>query len=427
MISNTHTKNIPSVITIVFLSTSFLVSTVFMYIGLVINVTLFLFVLLLKNKINLIKINLVIEDKHVLWLFYMFFFVSFSIVSFLNLFVSGVSYIKYYPSIFGRMANITICFVLFLHIVNEKNKEKISTKILLNAYVAGCSILLFFGIWQILNIIFYIPYPDFETRDQIHTMDVTGTLPFFTRRVTSIALEPAFLIPFLIDAIIILFYTTKKYYWIILFAIVLFFTLSLSGYVNIFLIILIMLFFAKKTIKTFFVKIFVLISSVFVLYLTQNVFIVVFQRLNPAELLLSGRLQNSILSIRHMFFEASVFNFLFGFGPRGMSYIRNFVFYTSGWRQGEMIGTTTHIIFVDFFVEHGIVGVLAIILLFCYLFALATKGYNKTGNRLGQVLCLNLIISSLYTADYASPRFTIIMILLLCLYKDGQNKKILEV
>jgi len=416
-------KNIPSVIVIVFFATSFLVTTIFRHIGLATNALLFLLVLLLKIKINLTKINLATEDKHILWLFYLFFYVSFATVSFFNMFIAGVYYIKYYPGIFGRMANVTLYFVMFLFIINERNNERISTKTFLKAYTAGCFVLLFFGIWQILNMIFQVPYPDFGTRDRLREENIRVAFPFLTARVTSITQEPAYLTPFLMDAIIILFYTTRKYLLIVLFVIVLFFTLSLGGYVNFFLVALIMLLLAKKTIKTYFAKIFLFVSGIYGVYMMRDIVFVIFRRLNPAELFLSARLQNSILSIRYMFYEASLFNILFGFGPRGLGYVRNYIFYQHGWRQGEIIDITTHIIFVDFFIDFGIIGVLMIVLLFFYLFMLSTNAYRMTGNRLGQVLCLNLIITSLYTADYATPRFTAIMILLLCIFKDSKNKK----
>jgi hypothetical protein len=119
-----------------------------------------------------------------------------------------------------------------------------------------------------------------------------------------------------------------------------------------------------------------------------------------------------------MFFDTSLFNKLFGFGPKGMGYIRNFVFYPSGYRQGESIDITTNTVFFDFFVEHGIIGLSMIIILFFYLYKTGIITYRKTRNRLSQLLCLNLFITSFYTADFASPRFTIIIIIILCLFKD---------
>ena len=413
-------KNTSVILISIFFATSFLIVTVFNRIALAIVFFLFLFVLLLKIRQSTVKLNLAIEDLRILFLFYLFIIASFAVVGFFNLFFLGMSYIEYFPEKHGRMINIIIYLTIFLFIVNERNNGKISTKTLFRAYTTGCCILLFFGLWQIFYFVFHVPFPNFETRTHIHSTEDVFYLPFMTRRVTSIAREPAFLMPFLIDAIVILFYTTKKYLFIILFMLVLFYSLSLAGYVNIFLISTIMLFIAKKTMKTHLIKIGVLLFGTYIFFLFQNVFVSVFQRLNPNALFTTGRLQNSILSIRYMLFEAPLFNIIFGFGPNGMGYIRNCIYETTGW----LISVTTHVIFVDFFVEHGLIGVVVISLLFYNLFLLSTKVYSKTGNRLGQVLCLNLIITSLYTADFTSPRFTAIIILLLCLYKDIRNNRV---
>jgi len=413
-----------TIVIFTFFAISFLVISIFNIFGLAIIFLLFLIIVFSCNKVNLMKIHLKNEDIHIIFLFYLPFFASLSTVSFISLFTSGLCpvYIEFYVTKIGRMINVSIFFALFLFTVNERNNNRISTKTLFNAYVAGCCVLLFFGIWQIFNFLFGLPYPDFYTRDHIHSMDADFLI--ITRRVTSIAREPAFLVPYLLDATIIIFYVLKKYYLLILFAVVLLFTLSLSAYINFFLVLIVMIYLARKTMKGILVKVLVFICCICVLYLWGDIFFIVFQRLNPADLFLSERLQNSTLSIRYMFYEAPIFNLLFGFGPRGMSYIRNFTFYVSGWRQGEMIDNTTHIIFVDFLVEHGIIGMLIIGIMFYYLFKLATRVFDRTGNRLGQVLCLNLLISSFYTADYASPRFTVIILLLLCIYKDSGEKRV---
>lgn len=287
----------------------------------------------------------------------------------------------------------------------------------------GCYVLLFFGIWEITNIFFKVPYPDFGTRNAIHSMDRANLLSFMKIRTTSIAREPAFLMPYLIDAIIILFYVYKKYLSIILFVIILFFSLSLSGYINLFLIFTIIMLFSKITKTNIIIKIFIFLCGIYSIFLLRTVFISVFQRLNLNQLILSMRVQNIILALKYMFFDTSLFNTLFGLGPKGMEYMRRFVFFTSGWLQGESIGATTLVIFFDFFIEYGIIGLLMVVLLFYYLYKLAKKTYKSTGNRLSQVLCLNLVISSLYTADFASPRFTGIIILILCLYKDAVADK----
>jgi hypothetical protein len=295
---------------------------------------------------------------------------------------------------------------------------------MLNAYLAGCYILLFFGIWQLLSNLFGVPYPDWSTRSSIHSMDKFGLLPFMTMRITSIAREPAYLMPYLIDAVILIFYTSKKYILIFSFLIVIFFSLSLSGYINIIFILMAMFSFLQQSRVKFFFGIISTSVALYIGYQLHGVFAAIFSRFAPDNLLMSRRFQTIILSIKFMFSDnISLFNILFGFGPKGMEYIRRSVFYTSGYVQGNPIEITTHFVFIDFLVEHGIIGIASIIILFYYLLKIGKITYKKTKNRLSQVLCLNLFITSLYTSDYASPRFTVIIIFILCLYKDVMSSK----
>jgi hypothetical protein len=318
----------------------------------------------------------------------------------------------------GRMVNILIFFTLFVYIIDKRNRNLFSTMDMLKSYLIGCYILLFFGILQLLNVLFGLPYPDWHTRSSIHSMDISGLLPFMTIRITSIANEPAFLIPYLIDAIILLFYTSKKYISILLFLIVIFFSLSLSGYLNVLFIGIVFFCYMRKSPKKIITGFFLIVFVFCVGYQLRGVFSSVFNRLTPSNLFSSGRFQTIILSVKYMFSDISLFNTLFGFGPKSFEYVRRFVSYTSGYLQGIPIETTAHFIFIDFLVEHGIVGMITVIVLFYYLFRIGKKAYKKTENRLSQVLCLNLFFTSLYTADFASPRFTIIIVFILCLYKD---------
>lgn len=396
---------------------SFLIVTIFNNLGNLLIILLFLFTFLLKNKFYFLN-----EDFYIIFLFYFLFLFSFTFVSFFSIFIIGISYVDFYYKTFGRMGNVIIYFTFFLFIIDTKNKRNIPVSNITKAYITGCYVLLFFAVWQILNMFFNIPYPNFNTRNYFHSIDISKIPSFLKIRITSIASEPAFLIPYLIDAIIILFYSFKKYVILILFFIVIFFTLSLSGYINLFLIITLIFIFSKKTfIKLFFNILFIIIFLISI-YLLQDIFLLVFERLNLSKLMSSGRIQESVLPLKYMFTEASLFNFIFGFGPKGMAYISNFIFNTSGTQHNLINRFTSHVIFVDFFIEYGIIGLLDIILLFIYLFNLATKTYKNTKNRLSQVLCINLFITSLYTSDYASPRFTIIIILLLFLYKDSKKK-----
>jgi hypothetical protein len=407
-------QRISTIIIELFLLFSVLLGTIFVNIGLVGIFFVFFMILLLNNKICLLN-----EDIHIILLFYLLFFFSFAIAIFM-IYAYGINYIKHYPSTFGRMMNIIIYLTIFLFVINRKNNQKITTEILLNSYLIGCYILISFAVWQILNYIFDVPYPNFETRNEIHTMDSLELLPFMRMRVTSISREPAYLIPSLMDAIIILLYSSKKKLMIGIIIVITFFTLSLSGYVNVFLLGLLIIFFSKPSKKKFLFLIIMILCFISLFIIIQGVIATVLQRLNPKLLFASGRLQQSILPIKYMFNNISFFNILFGYGNKGYVYISRSIF--GVYENGDPIAATSHVIFVDFLIEYGIIGELFVILLFYYLYKLATKTYIITKNRLSQVLCLNLIVTSLYSSDYASARFTIMLIIILCLYKDARKQ-----
>jgi hypothetical protein len=149
------------------------------------------------------------------------------------------------------------------------------------------------------------------------------------------------------------------------------------------------------------------------------IFSLVLNRLNSHNLLQEYRVQATLQPINFMFTEASFFNFIFGFGPKGIEYI--------SYQSAQKIVVDGHVVFVDWFVEYGLVGILTFILLFIYLYQLARETYLISRNRLSQVLCINLIITGLFRSDYASPRYTIIFLLILFMYKDSKRNKKLYV
>ncbi|MDR1903174.1 MAG: hypothetical protein LBQ88_12955 [Treponema sp.] len=411
----------PQYITVscLFFFISFLITTQFKVAGLAIIGFLTLFILyhlLIEKKILLAK-----EDINVFILFYLIHYISLSAGSIINFFINGVLYMEYYPAIFGRMINITVCMLFFIYVTNNKNKKELSTAIIFNSYFYGCCILLVFGLWQLSAMLFNVPYPDINTRDFIHSMDTTLLPVFINRRITSIADEPAYLIPYLIDAIIIIFFTNKRKITIIPFVIVLLFSLSLSGYIN-FLIVTVVVFALKKMNKTKIITICLIVPIILYFIISQqNILISIFSRLNPEVLFKSVRLQEILLPIKFVFFNSSIFNQLFGYGPKGFGFISQFIFYKHGFLAGQNVTAETHIIFADYLIEYGLIGLILIIALFIYLYIIARKTYNITKNRLAQVLCINLFVTSLYTSDYASPRFTAIILLINILYKDCKS------
>jgi hypothetical protein len=120
------------------------------------------------------------------------------------------------------------------------------------------------------------------------------------------------------------------------------------------------------------------------------------------------------MPVQYMVQEASFFNLLLGFGPKGMVYLRQIIGFSQEMKEG-----TTSTLYTEFFIDYGIVGILIIFVLFFYLFFLARKTYHLTKSRLSEILCINIFVTSLYTTDFANPHFTIILLFILFLYKDA--------
>ena len=124
----------------------------------------------------------------------------------------------------------------------------------------------------------------------------------------------------------------------------------------------------------------------------------------------------------HILSDSSPFTLLFGYGPKGFDYMRQFVFYVTGWQTGKPIAVTSHVIFIDFFVEYGLIGLFLLVGLFCLLWYMTTSIYRYGGGRGAQLLVANLLICCFYTADYACPRFTILVAIIVCLYIENKRR-----
>lgn len=366
-------------------------------------------------------------DVLILCLFYVTPFL-WVVVSAVHCFVMGSGFIAFVPTTIGRMANCCVYLCMYLVVRASCQRGLVSTELLLRAYSYGCIVLLAFGWWQLAHYILGVPFLNIETRNFIHSMDGNIGLGF---RVTSIAEEPAYLIPYLIDLFIVVFYKAvpslsarPQVRGTLLAGVMglLLFTLSLSAYCNFAFVVLWVFVFMRRTKRKFLFGFLLSLLAVLMVALAGDMILAVLQRLNFQDLMASNRLQEGYLPILHMLNDASPFTILLGYGPKGFDYIRQFVFYKTGWLTGQPIATTSHVIFIDFFVEYGLLGLGLLVGLFGLLWYMATSVYRYGGGRIAQLLVANLLVCCLYTADYASPRFTILVAIIVCLYIENKRR-----
>jgi O-antigen ligase len=118
----------------------------------------------------------------------------------------------------------------------------------------------------------------------------------------------------------------------------------------------------------------------------------------------------------HSLLGTSFINIFFGFGPASFKYLA----LTDSIIRGRH--STSNNIFIDNLYEFGVVGFLCCMSLFIYL--LLDSFYKAKDNKyyfISYLLTTHLIISSMYRGDYVSPRFWILLTLIILLRNIGQK------
>ncbi|EEC53955.1 Lipid A core - O-antigen ligase and related enzymes [Bacteroides eggerthii] len=312
-----------------------------------------------------------------------------------------------------RLINYLLILILFLSFSEMDEKNSIRN---IKWFYFALLVFLFFGLWQFFHFYFDIPIISFETRDMAHS--VVGVGP--THRITSIAREPSFFSPLLVELFVLsLFFKElgwNKFLLNVVIGVTLFvsvFTLSPSTYMEFFFLFLIMIF--RNKIK---------FSTIIVLGISSIIIISFFQYLNEFILY---RLINVEDSTRFLLIETiidtmsnmDIFTLLFGIGPKGLSYISEI---TTIDGTGEKVHSSTNNIFADLFVDNGLFGVLFLIILFVYLYR---KAFSIKYSNLPALFFIHLFLCCQYRGNYSSVRFIIlvaILIFLISFYKKKEQK-----
>ncbi len=382
--------------------------------------------ILLNRKIHLRKMDYII-------------LIGFFLPAFLSLFglVSNImtllshEYMLYVKSEFvSRFINIIVFLFLFIGIKNYLSKKSdMELFKYIKAYSIGISILVLVGIWQFLHFTLGLPFPDLGTRSFIHGIS-DDTHLLFRRRLTSFANEPSFLAPFLIDGMIIgfmVFHQNIKKYFLYIFlpvAFVLFFSFSSGGYFNFLLlagILVVVLMFSKvNVLRIFKSKGFLIASVLFVLLIVigwdyvQILTKPVFGRFETFfDINSHARLYMVIMPFVWIF-DHSPLSVIFGNGPASYSFLQTSKFLPTGYR----VHITSNNYFVDILFEYGFLGLILALWMFAYI---AFKFLRKINEHkfyiVGLLLIIHLGISSMYRADFTSPRFWSVLIIVTIIFQ----------
>ncbi len=335
-------------------------------------------------------------------------------------FVNDSFYYEYIGSnMLTRVAHILLFIIVFYGILQICNRYRDNGLFysLSISYAYGVLIFLgIMGIWQIAHQVTGIWCPELETRNDLYFARSLGI-----SRITSFADEPSYLAPFLIDAIII-FLFFRKYSFAFCLLVLLGFSLSFGGYVEVFVLSVYILF--HLDIK---LKIKIIVSSIIIL----AIILILFPDLiDYFEIILSSRkeLQSGaslsdtsrtamLLQPISGFLNSDWVSKLIGNGPSSLYY-----FYWT-FPEGALFVTSNNY-FVDSLYENGILGLIAYFYLFAMLWKSANKVYVKKHiiSLFPKLLMLHIALSSLYRADYSSARYPALFILLFCLINILKNK-----
>lgn len=301
----------------------------------------------------------------------------------------------------------------------------------LKAYPLSVMLLIAIGLWQLTYFLYGVPFLDIETRSYVHS--VSG-ITFFNFRLTSFADEPSYLGPIIIDMLILGFLVFKrKWIYLLLFAVpaivVLLFSFSVSAYLNLailagFIVIYLLLNpkFPKRYLWILLALGVVGISAVILAKpdLVARFFSPVLGRMdslfNPEQ---SSRIYMYVMPVFWLF-DHSIISALFGYGPGSFEFLASSKILPN---TGN-VSTSSNNMYIDLLFENGIIGFGLIILAFGILLLSLLKNSRKNIYYFIALLeFIHLIVTSLYRADFVTPRFWGILLIIFLLARFGEMKE----
>jgi hypothetical protein len=323
-----------------------------------------------------------------------------------------------------RIINILLNFSIFVLIVVygiDKYGKSYGRTILVIYYLA-LILLMVGGIWQIASKQFGIPFPEMGLRTNFHGVD-SEVKENFGFRITSFLAEPSYFAPYIIDFILIGLILLKSWFVravvTLVSASILASTFSMSGILNISIIglVLAVAYIHKKRI-TYLSDLYpvlgltILLTTLAIsLWQAIDYLMPYYERFNAFVATGDDKRFYIIARAYDTLTNAPPHAVMFGFGPGSFTFFK--------YLADPMEGTSNNL-YVDIMLEHGFFGLLLILVMFSYLIF---KTYRMIGkkfeNIFGFLFVVHLAVTSMYRADYASPRFWIVLLIIYTLIKYG--------
>lgn len=368
--------------------------------------------------------------KKISYGFFLPFLLSF-FISFFHIFFNNEEYILYFFKLsLGRKLNILFFLIIFItlnSILKEMSKRELEK--IIKMYIYGVLVFIVaIGIWQFLNI--YFSFPIFKLNSRTHIHSAGKFYQYIKIRVTGLANEPSYAAPFLIDTLIFSYLFKYKKIMLITFFVLLL-TYSGGGYINVFILVIVTLFYKgiiKKKIKIIFL---VSMNIIFILiyFLKFNELVNIF-----SPVLNRFSKENNLFNIKYnirsfmvvmpylwIIYEKGIFPFLFGMGPGSYKYLSKTKFFY----DGRSVDNTSNNLFSDFVYENGYLGLIMLIFMFLKILKKLKKDFKEKKNiynKVNIILFFHLITTSLYRADFLTSRFWLIIIFINIINKLGKMK-----
>jgi O-antigen ligase len=400
---------------------------------LTLGVSSLLFLYYLRNRRSLIQTSEF--DKH-LKLFLVLFLISlgFAILSafYTATVLNSAEYLSYLKgSMITRLAYYLSFFMFVYFGYRILSSEPRDSESIVKIYPLSISLLVAVAYWQLAYFMFNIPFLNLDTRSFVHSVEGVTMFDF---RVTSFTNEPSYMGPFLIDLIILAFLFVKRK-WVYTLVVllptlfILVFTFSVSAYFNLVLVIgflMVYLMFHPRFPK----KILWMIPLVGViglvgLYIVNPDLLAKFfspiwgRRDNLFDPTQSSRIYMYVMPFQWLF-DHSIISGLFGYGPGAYEFLAG----TKIVPHTQMsLAISANNMFIDVLFEQGVIGLILVLagLISIALFLLR-NGMKNMYYFIALVEYFHLMVTSLYRADYVTPRFWSVFLIIALLVKIGEIK-----
>ncbi|NVC92196.1 hypothetical protein FC650_00775 [Vibrio natriegens] len=325
--------------------------------------------------------------------------------------------------VIGRMFTLItltlnlLLFTVWLAIADERCVKRI---LKFGLFTAFTFILL--GYWQVIGKLIGIPF-FVDTRDWMHGVPA-ALRSIFPSRVTSIAEEPNFLSPILMECMLLiaLLVEKKAIRLTMLGMTVIIVVLSFSGgaYVNFALICtFVFSLIALKTVLTgktrishFFVLLLVFCLLLVLMYLGTLLLDFIYFKLQHEATGGSSRSQ-FMVSFTSLLARSNLVQLIFGHGLGTMSVLDSF-----GMRSEDYLFRITNNYTLDMFWEGGVIGVGLILLFYFKLIYPGLKyGFKNNAYLIGAVMSFHFIVTSTYRSEYLSTHFLWVILMIFSIYK----------